>query len=176
MNHAFGKDVYPRVGVAGIPRRGKVVAIIIGLGRKGRRHREVGERVHAVFRPRRYVWRGMKTWVVVRAVDRLLDGDLGEHADCFCHGRLKRTTERGVSQAMDWECLAECEELGLEGVSEADVMAAERPSVVHVAMEGCEGERQHSPDEWVIDDSDVVRDGQETSCPRLVVCPRFEEL
>ena len=102
------------------------------------------------------MWRGMKTWVVMRAVYRLLDGDLGQHADCFCHGRLEGSPKGGVSEAVDGQRLAEGEELGLQGVSEADVMAAQRPSVVHVAMEGCEGERQHCPDEGVVDDSDVV--------------------
>lgn len=102
------------------------------------------------------MWRGMKTWIVVRAVYGPLDGDLGEHPDCFCHRRLEGSAKGGVSESVDRQRLAECEELGLEGVSEADVMAAQRPSVVHVAMEGCEGERQHSPDERVVDDSDVV--------------------
>ena len=83
---------------------------------------------------------------------------------------------RRMCQAMGRQCLTESEEMRAEGPFEADVMAAERPAMVHVAVDGGEGERKDAPQQRVVKDRDVVRDRHETFLPRFVFCSRLEEI
>lgn len=46
-----------------------------------------------------------------------------------------------MRKAMCRQCLAKGEEMGEQGAFEADVMAAERPAMVHIAVDGREGKR-----------------------------------
>lgn len=55
-------------------------------------------------------------------------------------------------------------------------MRSKRPSVVQMAVECSEGEREDTPYQWVIEDGDVIADGQEASGPCLVVCACFQQI
>ena len=66
-----------------------------------------------------------------------------------------------------------------EGIGEADIMAAEAPSVVGWwEMEESEGEWENTPDEWIINHGEVVGDGEEASTASVCVlagCQQCEE-
>jgi len=78
--------------------------------------------------------------------------------------------------AMGGQCLAESEEVGQKGVGEAQVMTRESPSVGLAAVGGSEGQREDTPDEGVVEDTDVVADGDETLFARLVVGAYFQQV
>lgn len=118
----------------------------------------------------------MEARIVRRAEGWLPSGNLGQQPHPLSHGGLKGAGERRVRATMRRQDLAQSEELREDGILETDVMAPKAPSVVHVTVEGCEGEREHPPHERFVHDRDVVRNGQETLTTRLVVRPRLQQV
>ncbi len=70
---------------------------------------------------------------------------------------------------MGGKYLTEGEEVGAEGVGEADVVTAEGPAMAHVSVEGREGEGQDAPDEGIIQDADMVGDRHQPSPTSVIV-------
>lgn len=77
---------------------------------------------------------------------------------------------------MGGEGLAESEEVGEEAGFKADVVAGEAPALVHIAVDCCEGERENTPHERVVQDTDMVRDGEEAASAGLVVGAGIDEV
>lgn len=134
MDHAFGENVKPAAGVAGVAGGCEVEAGIIRLGRIEGRSWKIRERVDAVVRPRGCARRIVKSRIVVWCICEAVDTDRRHDADCLSHSGLKGSAEGRMDGSMGGKSLSEGEEVGSQGILEADVMACEGPSVVHVAM------------------------------------------
>ena len=55
-------------------------------------------------------------------------------------------------------------------------MAAEAPATVLVAVECCEGQGQHTPDQRVVHDGYMVRDSQQSAAPGLGIATGFDQV
>lgn len=55
-------------------------------------------------------------------------------------------------------------------------MAAKRPSMVHVAIDGRKREREDAPYQWVVEDRNVVGDCYESLLARLIFRSRLDEV
>lgn len=83
---------------------------------------------------------------------------------------------RRIRTAVRGQDLAEREEVREERVREADIVGAETPSVVHVAVERGERQWQDAPDQRLVHHRDVVRHRDQPARPCLVVSARPDEV
>jgi hypothetical protein len=83
--------------------------------------------------------------IVGGAESHLSGSNLRKQAHTFGHGCLEWSAMRRMRKAVCRKCLTKSEEMGAEWPFETDIMAAERPAMVHVAVDSCEGERENAP-------------------------------
>lgn len=83
--------------------------------------------------------------IVGGAKSHFSGSNLRKQAHTLGHGCLEWPAMRRMCKAMCRQCLTKSEEVGAEWPFEADIMAAERPAMVHVAVDRCEGERENAP-------------------------------
>jgi hypothetical protein len=137
VDHTFGEDVDPAVGVAGVARGGEVHAAVARGGGVGRWDWEIGEGVHAIHGPAGggdgTVWGDEGPGL--RDPGHAVGLNFSKEADAFDHGGLIEAAEGGVREAVGWKCLTKCEEVAAEWAIEADVMGTKGPAVIHVAVQ-----------------------------------------
>jgi len=198
MDEALGEDMDPAVGVGSVARGSIVHSYIVGVGRECwsllALLSERGERVDCVAWPGEF-WGGicfsglvefgedcLSDWAVawdsgaMRVVGQAIAVYAGEHADAFCERWLEKAAIDAVLDAVGGQRLAKREEMRENGVGETQVMGSKGPSVGLVAVGECEGQREDTPDDGVVEDRDVVADGQEAFVARLVVGACFQQV